>query len=210
MSLSLTIKIGWRASRARSISDPTFKLGAGVVHSTSRMGRAGNSAHEPLHFDARRIVRAPDAEQNFELRILLERVGADGFVEAGVLSIDRLQDGNREAGWAPGERRVARGGSGPQEWPIVDTARRARNHDDGNAERRHIASSATPQATESAPAHRSAVTFSRSTNRASTVSSATLAAVTGTAKLKSATDSSFMKAKKEIAMKKTASTSGPR
>src|SRR5579862_3640906 len=81
---------------------------------------------------------------------------------------------------------------------------------DDNDRDAHIASSATPQATESAPAHRRAVTFSRSTHRASTVSSATLAAVTGTAKLKSATDSSFMNAKKEMAMKKTASTRGPR
>src|SRR5271165_652417 len=84
------------------------------------------------------------------------------------------------------------------------------HNDDRNMKPVHIASSATPQATESAPAHRSAVTFSLRTSRARTVSSATLAAVTGTEKLRSATESSFMKAKNEIAMKKTASTRGPR
>src|SRR5712691_3455056 len=74
----------------------------------------------------------------------------------------------------------------------------------------HTASSATPQATRHAPAQRNPVTVSLSISLARTVSTTMLAAVTGTAKLRSATDNSFMNAKKEIAMKKTASTSGPR
>src|ERR1700730_9991434 len=74
----------------------------------------------------------------------------------------------------------------------------------------HAASSSTPQATKHAPAHRNPVTVSFKISLARTVSTTMLAAVTGTAKLRSAIDSSFMNAKKEIAMKKTASTSGPR
>ena len=70
------------------------------------MGRAGNSRIKPFHFHARRIVRPPDTKQNFELRILLECVGADRFVEARVFPVDRFQDGNGQtvqigarAGW---------------------------------------------------------------------------------------------------------------
>src|SRR5579883_9265 len=74
----------------------------------------------------------------------------------------------------------------------------------------HIASSATPQATQNAAAQRCHVTDSFSTMRASTVSSTTLAAVAGTAKLRSANESSFMNAKKEIAIMKTATTMGAR
>src|SRR6516165_9969914 len=87
-----------------------------------------------------------------------------------------------------------------------------RRGNDGNAEneRGHVARSATPQATKHAPAHRLTVTVSLSTSFARTVSSTTLAAVTGTEKLRSATESSFTKAKNEMAMKKTARTRGPR
>ncbi len=55
MSLSLTIRIGWRASRARSISEPTFRLGAGVVHKH----RAG-CARRGIRASAAPLPRAPD------------------------------------------------------------------------------------------------------------------------------------------------------
>ena len=94
MSLSLTISIGWRASWARSISDPTFKFGADVVHSTSRMGRAGNS-----RISRSTSTRAGSSARRMPNRIsnsgyCCERMRANGFVEACVLAIDRFQNGD--------------------------------------------------------------------------------------------------------------------
>src|SRR5579862_741119 len=68
----------------------------------------------------------------------------------------------------------------------------------------HNVSNHTPEATSPAPAQRRQSTRSFRTKRASTVSMATVAAETGTAKLKSAVSSSVIKAKKETAMKKIA------
>src|SRR5438105_5852677 len=64
------------------------------------------------------------------------------------------------------------------------------------------ASSATPQAINPAPAQRRMSTFSLSNRRARIVSSTKLAAVAGTAKLKSATVSSLMNAKNDSAMQR--------
>ena len=169
---------------------PTFGSARRCAHKTSRMGKRRELAHQPLYFDARRIVCAPDAEQDLELRILLQRVCADGFVESRRLCRTPVSGSKREAAGAlavgfwriceqyrdNGQQLIQAGGD--------------RQDDDCDG---HIASSATPQATESAPAQRRAVTFSRSTNRARTVSSATLAAVAGTAKLRSATDKQLHK-----------------
>ncbi len=89
-----------------------------MVHITRRIGQGREFAHQSfdfraLHFEAGRAVRSPDSEQDFELGILLERVRANGFVEARVFSVDRFQDGD---GWllAVGGWRLAAGGTEPR------------------------------------------------------------------------------------------------
>ena len=97
-----------------------------------------------------RIVRVAHAEQNLELGILDECVGADGFVEIRVEASNRLEDGNR--------RPQSPAGIGPQNLPQGDSQGQQLVSGGRRAERQkkedHSASSATPQATRPAPAQR--------------------------------------------------------
>ena len=82
-----------------------------------------------------------------------------------------------------------------------------RNH---RKQQDHRASNATPQATRPAPAHRRRHTCSFRSARARIVSSTKLAALAGTAKLRSAMVSSFRNAKNETAMHRMARPSEAR
>src|SRR5437867_3936903 len=73
----------------------------------------------------------------------------------------------------------------------------------GNSEQDHNETRATPQTTSMAPAHRRALTRSFRTYCASTVSMAYVTAETGTAKLRSVIESSFINAKKDTPMAMT-------
>src|SRR5690349_18397924 len=75
---------------------------------------------------------------------------------------------------------------------------------------RYTESRSTPQATRAAPAQRCHATFSFKTTFARNVSSTYVAAVAGTAKLRSATDRSLRNAKNEIAMQPIARISSRR
>ena len=78
-----------------------FQIGSGrrAHHQPDRQGR--ELAHQPLHFGACRIVRAPNAEQDFELRILL-RARACEWLRRSPHPCRRPASGWKRADWGLG------------------------------------------------------------------------------------------------------------
>ncbi len=140
------------------------------------------------------------------MRIVLDGVGADSLIEARVESVDCFEDRDWRAVGASGVAAKKLSDASNKGDDLVSERGGARNDE----ERDHLASRATPQATRKAPAHRAGCTSSCKRKRASSVSTTTLAAVAGTAKLKSSSLTSSMKQKNEMAMKKTETRMGQR
>ena len=78
---------------ASSASTPTLALGASVSTTTTSMRRPGNSRCRRAISCERRVARIADAEEDFELGIILRRVREDGLVEARVAAVHGLEDG---------------------------------------------------------------------------------------------------------------------
>src|SRR5579871_168577 len=111
-------------------------------------------------------------------------MGADGFIQARFFAVHWFQnrDGRQRRGGRSGLAQSKRGGDSQQ---VIRGRRQCRSGPGDHNETR-----ATPQITSNAPAQRSQLTRSRRTYLARIVSSTYVMAVTGTAKLSSATVSS--------------------
>src|SRR5271157_2973615 len=138
--------------------------------------------------------------------MVLRGLRPDCFMESVVETPNRFKNGdwNRRVSWFRRGKEPPQAGQNREK--LIGGPDQDHGEDDGEDDRAHSASSATPHATKPTPAQRRPSTTSFSRNLAAMVSTTKLAAVTGTAKLRSANVSSFMKAKNETAMKNTATT----
>ena len=142
------------------------------------------------------IVGISNAEQDFEVRIRNQGMAANRGIEVIVCSVDRFEDGD-------GRSRRTQAISASQMKQTGNERQDLIGRDTQQREKDHTANRATPKATSKAPAHLRPSTCSRRKYFASIVSITKLAAVAGTAKLKSATERRTIKAKNEIAMQTT-------
>ena len=133
------------------------------------MRRCGNSRCRRSISARAGSSRVADAEEDFELGVVLRGVGADGFVEARVAAVHRLEDGDGTGEAAPERRRAAHAATAqrPRDGQQVIGRRRQRGQRPARSQRNQ----ATPQTTSEAPAQRSQLTCSFSRYLASTVSS---------------------------------------
>ena len=99
MSLSFTSSTECRARRASSASTPDLGIGRRASkRSRSRCAAPGNSRLQSLDILQRGVVGRVHAEEDFELGIVLRGMREDGFVEARVAPVNRLENGERRQG----------------------------------------------------------------------------------------------------------------
>ncbi len=128
--------------------------------------QVGELALQALDVFDRRVGGIADAEQNFELGIVLRRVGSYAGVKARVAAVNGLEngDGGRIRRTLP-RCRPAPPRCGDQRQQIVGGRRQRRKRKQDHSE-----TSATPQRTTAAPAQRSQLTRSFKTYLAKAVS----------------------------------------